>query len=44
VPYLNRLADLLWVFARAAEQGEARSATPSRPGGRRRPARTGVDP
>jgi cob(I)alamin adenosyltransferase len=37
VPYLNRLADLLWVFARAAEQGEARSATPSRPGGRRRP-------
>jgi cob(I)alamin adenosyltransferase len=43
VPYLNRLADLLWVFARAAEQGEARSATPSRPGGRR-PARTGVDP
>jgi cob(I)alamin adenosyltransferase len=44
VPYLNRLADLLWVFARAAEQGEARSATPSRPGGRRRPGRAGVDP
>jgi len=38
VPYLNRLADLLWVLARAAEQGEARSATPSRPGGRRRTA------
>ena len=30
VPYLNRLADLLWVLARAAEQGESRDATPSR--------------
>jgi len=30
VPYLNRLADLLWILARAAEQGESRSATPSR--------------
>ena len=30
VPYLNRLADLLWVLARAAEQAESRSATPSR--------------
>ena len=30
VPYLNRLADLLWILARAAEQGEARAATPSR--------------
>jgi cob(I)alamin adenosyltransferase len=30
VPYLNRLGDLLWVLARAAEQGESRSATPSR--------------
>jgi cob(I)alamin adenosyltransferase len=30
LPYLNRLADLLWVLARAAEQAEARSATPSR--------------
>jgi cob(I)alamin adenosyltransferase len=30
VPYLNRLADLLWILARAAEQGEARGATPSR--------------
>jgi cob(I)alamin adenosyltransferase len=29
VPYLNRLADLLWVLARAAEQGESRSSTPS---------------
>jgi cob(I)alamin adenosyltransferase len=44
VPYLNRLADLLWVFARAAEQGEARSATPSRPGGRRRPRPASPDP
>ena len=30
LPYLNRLADLLWVLARAAEQAEARIATPSR--------------
>jgi cob(I)alamin adenosyltransferase len=30
VPYLNRLADLLWILARAAEQGESRTATPSR--------------
>jgi cob(I)alamin adenosyltransferase len=30
VPYLNRLADLLWILARAAEQGESRPATPSR--------------
>jgi cob(I)alamin adenosyltransferase len=30
LPYLNRLADLLWVLARAAEQAEARPATPSR--------------
>jgi cob(I)alamin adenosyltransferase len=36
LPYLNRLADLLWVLARAAEQAESRSATPSRVGGRRR--------
>jgi cob(I)alamin adenosyltransferase len=32
LPYLNRLADLLWVLARVAEQAESRSATPSRPG------------
>jgi len=31
VAYLNRLADLLWILARAAEQGEARTATPSNP-------------
>jgi len=30
VPYLNRLADLLWVLARAAEQAESRTSTPSR--------------
>ena len=36
LPYVNRLADLLWVLARAAEQAEARSATPSRPS--RRPS------
>jgi cob(I)alamin adenosyltransferase len=34
LPYLNRLADLLWVIARAAEQAEARTATPSRTGRR----------
>ena len=32
VPYLNRLADLLWVLARAAEQGESRAAMPARAG------------
>ena len=37
LPYLNRLADLLWVLARAAEQAEARSAPPSRPDRRSRP-------
>jgi cob(I)alamin adenosyltransferase len=37
LPYLNRLADLLWVLARAAEQAEARSAPPSRPDRRRSP-------
>ena len=36
LPYVNRLADLLWVLARAAEQAEARVATPSRIGGRAR--------
>jgi cob(I)alamin adenosyltransferase len=30
VPFLNRLADLVWVLARAAEQAESRTATPSR--------------
>ena len=35
LPYLNRLADLIWVLARAAEQAEARSAPPSRPDRRR---------
>jgi cob(I)alamin adenosyltransferase len=32
--YLNRLADLLWIRARAAEQWESRAATPSRTAGR----------
>ena len=31
LPYLNRLADLLWVLARAAEQAEAQAATVARP-------------
>ena len=30
IPYINRLADLLWVLARAAEQAESRAATPAR--------------
>ncbi len=30
LPYLNRLADLLWMLARAAEQAEARPSTPAR--------------
>ena len=30
LPYLNRLADLLWILARAAEQAEARTATTAR--------------
>jgi cob(I)alamin adenosyltransferase len=36
LPYLNRLADLLWVLARAAEQAESRRAPPSRPARRRK--------
>jgi cob(I)alamin adenosyltransferase len=41
LPYLNRLADLLWVLARAAEQAEARTATPARTRPRRSaPTRT----
>ena len=35
LPYVNRLADLLWVLARAVEQAESRRAPPSRPGRRR---------
>ena len=30
VPWLNRVADLLWVLARAAEHAEQHSATPVR--------------
>jgi len=36
LPYVNRLADLLWVLARAAEQAEARASTPARASGRGR--------
>jgi cob(I)alamin adenosyltransferase len=44
LPYLNRLADLLWVLARATEQAEARSATPSRTRQRtRRPPRPSTE-
>jgi len=42
LPYLNRLADLLWILARVAEQAEAKGATVARPdrarGARSRPA------
>jgi cob(I)alamin adenosyltransferase len=41
LPYLNRLADLLWVLARAAEQAEAHAATVARPE-RKRGQRTGT--
>jgi cob(I)alamin adenosyltransferase len=30
IPYLNRLADLVWVLARAAERAESREPTPAR--------------
>ncbi len=42
LPYLNRLADLAWVLARAAEQAEARTSTPTQEDRPRRvrPART----
>jgi cob(I)alamin adenosyltransferase len=40
LPYLNRLVDLLWVLARAAEQAESHHAVPSRIGGRIRPMPT----
>ena len=33
IPYLNRLADLVWVLARAAERAESRTATPARRSG-----------
>jgi cob(I)alamin adenosyltransferase len=39
VPYLNRLADLVWLLARAAEAGEARAPTPARTGRPAQPAR-----
>lgn len=40
LPYLNRLADLLWILARVAEQAEARPATAARPGRRGSAERT----
>jgi cob(I)alamin adenosyltransferase len=45
LPYLNRLADLLWVVARAAEQAEAHAATVARPDRKRaqRPAATATE-
>jgi cob(I)alamin adenosyltransferase len=35
IPYLNRLADLLWILARVAEGAEQRGATAARPGRKR---------
>ncbi|HXX60189.1 MAG TPA: cob(I)yrinic acid a,c-diamide adenosyltransferase [Candidatus Sulfotelmatobacter sp.] len=35
LPYVNRLADLLWVLARVAEQAASRPAVPARPAHRR---------
>ncbi len=43
LPYLNRLADLLWVLARAAEQAEARAPTPSRTARAAPKSRTGAN-
>ncbi len=42
VPYLNRVADLIWILARAAEQGESRPATRVRTESRMR-AREGTE-
>jgi cob(I)alamin adenosyltransferase len=36
VPWVNRVADLLWVLARAAEAAEGEAVTPARPERRRR--------
>lgn len=36
LPYLNRLADLLWILARAAEAAESRQPVPSRTGAKTR--------
>ena len=41
VPYLNRLADFLWVLARAAEAAESREARPARVAPRTRRPRGG---
>ena len=44
VPYLNRVADLLWVMARAEEQAEDRGPVPARPGIRGRRPRSPAEP
>lgn len=36
IPYLNRMADLLWILARVAEQAESRTATTARVHARKR--------
>jgi cob(I)alamin adenosyltransferase len=40
IPYLNRLADLLWILARTAEQAESRTATTARVEARAKPVGT----
>ncbi len=44
LPYLNRLADLLWILARVAEQAEARDATMARPDRAARGRRAAASP
>ena len=39
LPYINRLADLLWILARVAEQAASRSAVPARAAPRTRRTR-----
>lgn len=44
LPYLNRLADLVWILARAAEQAESRSSTMARVRGPHRTTRSRAKP
>jgi cob(I)alamin adenosyltransferase len=44
LPYLNRLADLLWILARLSEKAEAKDATMVRDGSRAKRARASTGP
>jgi cob(I)alamin adenosyltransferase len=44
LPYLNRLADLLWILARLSEKAEAKDATMVRDGSRAKRARAATGP